>query len=1261
MKFTGERYVPSEEGEMRIEHLQRYLSVLPLVKGKRVLDLACGEGYGSAILSETAAEVVGVDVSQEAIDHATAQYAGAGKQLTFHCGGATDTGLHEGRFDVVVSFETIEHLTEQSAMLREIRRVLKPDGVFIVSSPNRPIYSRGGEYKNEFHLRELDFVEFDSLLRGYFPSIIYYGQRLVTGSLVFPLTLDISQMQILWDDFPSSAQTSRDSPSLQDPTFFVAVCAAEAKLLLKLPPSLALPKSDDLFKKYIGFADWAKKQDERIDNAKALNASLRQQIEKADALTTVLQSRLRDLDAEIVRRGEWGQQLDRELEVARGELAERATEIDRLRKAVSALDAAEAKIAELTSVIEDRDDRLANLRRAIFARADDVARLTGALSVRDAEILRREALLVELGEESEALKLETSRLSDEFWALRDALFAAEDRNSLLKRALKAYKSDTQAASERLSDRDQRMLEMAERINTLEKRCSQLDNEVVSRGRWTERLQSALDERDREIAALRSSLSWRLSAPARCAALWLSEPRLAFRQTVGSILRLSHRGYQALPLSSSTKDSHLRVLARVVPSVLRYVNLLPPEGRSGSEPLQLSDESRYLLSSDFSGSATDQAVFQSLVSSGQPLVSIIIAVHGQLGYTIRCLRSIVEHRPSVPFELIVVDDASPDDSAKFLEQVPGVRLIRNDTNLGYLRSVNIAAEVSTGKYLHLLNNDTVVQRDWLSRLLETFDEFPSAGIVGSKLIYPDGSLQEAGAVLWRDGSAWNVGRGGDAADPRFNYCRRVDYCSAASVVVPRDLFLECGGFDARYVPAYCEDADLCMKIRESGRDVLYQPASVVIHFEGVTSGTSVSDGAKSSQPVNQKIFRDRWAPMLDQQHFETGHEIELAMNRGVHRRVLVLDHCTPTPDQDAGSVTALNTMILLREMGFQVTFIPEDNYLFDRHYSLQLQRRGIEALYLPFVQSVERHLKLHGKRYDLVFVFRPVVFERHYTSIKKYCERGKIVYHAMDLHFLRMSREAELYPGRASRAAIDEMRKRELLAISKSDAAIVHSAKEVEVLSEALSGSKLHIIPLVLDVRGTEAAFATRRGIVFVGGYQHGPNVDAVQFFSQEVMPLIAQRLPDVSFNIVGSKLPPEVRSLQAPNVNIEGFVDNLPLFLDSMRLFVAPLRYGAGVKGKVGVALASGIPVIGTSVAFEGMELVDGEDVIVANSKEEFASSVESIYNNQMEWERLSARGIARAEELWGSRAGYQALRKVLVDIGFDIRETESPIRCYQS
>ncbi|NDD64770.1 MAG: glycosyltransferase [Acidobacteria bacterium] len=592
-------------------------------------------------------------------------------------------------------------------------------------------------------------------------------------------------------------------------------------------------------------------------------------------------------------------------------------------------------------------------------------------------------------------------------------------------------------------------------------------------------------------------------------------------------------------------------------------------------------------------------------------------------------------------------------------VRGIRLLRNDKNAGFIRTCNIGAKSARGEYLCFLNNDTEVTSGWLDELQRTFSEFPGTGLAGSKLIYPDGRLQEAGGIIWQDGSAWNFGRFQNPQLPIYNYAREVDYCSGASIMVPKSLFDELGGFDEHYLPAYCEDSDLALKIRERGLRVIYQPLSTVIHFEGITSGTDTTQGTKSYQVANTEKLFERWKDRLHN-HQPSGTNVDSAKDRTATRRALVLDHCTPTPDQDSGSITVFNTLLLLREMNFQVTFIPEDNFLYLPDGTTTLQRAGIEVLYSPYVKSVEQHLRESGRRYDLALLFRPGVVERHLKAVRNHCPKARVLYNTVDLHYLRMSREARLLGDSAGLRAAEKMQRREFAAIRASDASVLLSTAELEILKPLLPKARLHVTPLTMDVKRSAKPFNERRDIVFIGGFQHPPNIDAVRFFVDEIMPLLRSKLPGIHFYIVGSRTTAEVEALAADDVIVTGYVRDLTRLLSRMRVSVAPLRYGAGIKGKIGTAMAVGLPVVATTVAAEGMSLTNEENIMIADRAEALANAIVKVYQHEDLWNRLSANGLAFADQAWGAETAWRILAAILADLGLPVSRRPHPLSLYK-
>lgn len=648
----------------------------------------------------------------------------------------------------------------------------------------------------------------------------------------------------------------------------------------------------------------------------------------------------------------------------------------------------------------------------------------------------------------------------------------------------------------------------------------------------------------------------------------------------------------------------------------------------------------------------------LPTSLTPRVSVIIPVYGKIDYTLMCLRSIANCSIGVPFEVIVVDDCSLDNTLDELKRVSGVRVVSNQTNQGFIRSCNAGAAVAHGEYLCFLNNDTQVCDGWLDELVRTFDDFPDVGLAGSKLVYPNGKLQEAGGIIWRDGSAKNFGRGADPFHPMFNYTREVDYVSGASILIRKNLFDEFGGFDELYLPAYCEDSDLALKVRNRGLKVMYQPLSVVIHYEGITSGRDARQGVKAYQVANSQKLFERWRELLASNEAPSG-DIDRAKDRGSRYRVLVLDIVTPTPDRDAGSVTVFNLLLILRQMGFQVTYIATLNFRYLSGYTQDLQRAGIEVLYSPFFITVKQHLRKSGERYDLAFLFRPSVAQRFIKTIRSKCPKAKILYHTVDLHYLRMMREAELLGDIKKQRDAQKMKKQELDIIRAADASIVHSPVELEMLRPELPNEHIHVFPLIMNVRHPDKAFRDRRDIMFIGGYLHPPNIDAVQYFVTEIMPLLRQRLPGVRFFAAGSNPPAEILALQADDVVVTGFVKDLDPLLDQMRISVAPLRYGAGIKGKIGTAMAAGLPIVATSLAAEGMSLTNEENILIADGAQGIADAVVRLYHDESLWNSLSSKGLEFAEKEWGGEAAWSTLHQILNSIGIPTARDAHPVRLF--
>ncbi|MBC7708637.1 MAG: glycosyltransferase [Rhizobacter sp.] len=624
----------------------------------------------------------------------------------------------------------------------------------------------------------------------------------------------------------------------------------------------------------------------------------------------------------------------------------------------------------------------------------------------------------------------------------------------------------------------------------------------------------------------------------------------------------------------------------------------------------------------------------------PLVSILIPVYGQHGTTFTCIKSISEYPPHRPFEVIVMDDCSPEPAAEALALVSGIRIIRNETNLGFIGNVNLAASHARGQWLVILNNDTVVRQGALDALLDTFDTLQNVGLVGAKLLNTDGSVQEAGGIVWRDGSAWNWGRGQHRDDPRFNFVRDVDFCSGAALAISRELFVDMGGFDSHYSPAYYEDTDLAFRIRARGLRVIYQPAAEIFHIEGISHGRDAYSGVKAHQRSNGKKFYQRWQQTLAT-HRENASAPELEAHRSSRSNILIVEACMITPDQDAGSVRLLNLLRILRNEGHHVTFLA-DNLDGNPKYAALLTGIGVEVLHGQYAGSVRKVLRDRGPALDTIIFCRYYVATQYVNSVRALAPRAQIIFDTVDLHFVREQREAQLLGNAAMVRSAALTRANELSVIEKSDVTIVVSDAEKALLAKIAPSARVDVVSQINTLVSPGAPFAERSGILFVGGFRHAPNVDAIQWYVKEVLPLLRKLLPGVVTTIVGSNMPEAVGALQQDGLLFMGYVENIDPLLRAARVSIAPLRYGAGIKGKINEAMNYGIPVVATECAIEGMHLLHERDVLVADLASDFATAIARVYNDAPLWNTLSVAGLANVRQHFSPEAALPAIRALL-------------------
>jgi GT2 family glycosyltransferase len=613
----------------------------------------------------------------------------------------------------------------------------------------------------------------------------------------------------------------------------------------------------------------------------------------------------------------------------------------------------------------------------------------------------------------------------------------------------------------------------------------------------------------------------------------------------------------------------------------------------------------------------------LTPAGPPEVSVLVLLYNRAELTLRCLRALAEIR-SPAVEIVLVDNASSDETARLLDRLDGVSILRNQVNLGFVRATNQAAAVAQGRVLLLLNNDAELLPGSLVAALRTLASSPQIGAVGGRLIAPDGLLQEAGSILWNDGSCLGYGRGAQPRDPPFMFQRDVDYCSAALLLTPRALWNELGGFDTTFAPAYYEDTDYCVRLWKTGRRVVFQPRMAALHFEFASSPSRSS--AIAQQAERRVLFLRKHRDWLAQQPAPDPARALFARTHRAGPRILVLDDRVPRLSRGSGQPRALHLLTALVGLGWLPTLVPlsfpDDD---DPHADVP---PTVEVLTSVGAQGLAGLLEERRGFYSCILASRP------HNMVRLNSARARlrtplavpIVYDAEAIFADREIAARRMQGERITPDQAQQQRGAELALARQAQVVLAVSAADAADFSGAGAPHTLTLGHCV-DCRPTPAPFGARDGLLFVGALheQDSPNLDSVGWFVRDVLPRLRSNLgADVAVDLVGATTLPEVLHLARPGVRVRGHVDDLTGLYGGARVFIAPTRFGAGLPFKVHHAAAHGLPVVATSLLAGQLGWQSGRELLAADDAASFAEACARLYRDPALWQRLRSAALDR-------------------------------------
>ncbi len=613
-------------------------------------------------------------------------------------------------------------------------------------------------------------------------------------------------------------------------------------------------------------------------------------------------------------------------------------------------------------------------------------------------------------------------------------------------------------------------------------------------------------------------------------------------------------------------------------------------------------------------------------STNPAVSIVIPLTANDGNILTCIASVNKCTSDIPYEILI----SCENQLKFVNQslshIKNLTILVQNNDPNGRSGFSQVIDAARANHILFINKEIVVTKGWLGSMLEIFSHHDRVGGVIPKFL----STADHSLITRKNHSpsdkTFLLQQWVDPNRPDYNYVRPTDIIPGTCILFPRELLKKFEANDKNYLTNFSTlIGELIQFLLSQGLRLLYQPKAEVF----------CNPSAKECAPVliNHPSLTDNPSPYLET---DSGRWFD----KHPHH-ILWIEACLITPDQDSGSLRTLRLLNILINMRYRVSFIA-DNPTFEWRYISDLQQAGVEVLYPPFEPSILDHLAAHGSRYALIVLSRHYVASKYFKVIKSFAPQAKIIFDTVDLHYLRLRRQTELDGNRQIARLAKLAYHEEMQLINACDLTLVVSDAEHSILAAEAPHASVMVLSNVHDPISSISPFAARRDILFVGSFQHPPNLDAINWYAKEIWPKVRKELPEVRTFIIGSKMPLELERMgKAAELDMLGYVPDLAPYLSGCRLSISPLRFGAGIKGKVNQSMGHGLPVVATSLSIEGMGVEPEQGILIGDDAESFADCIIRLYQDEALWNRISQGGLRNVKQKFSSEVARQSLEKI--------------------